>query len=144
MVDKYLEELGAYRDVPIGPVSAESYKYLSKYWQERGRHPLFVELENEIIGFALIREIFDSGFTHMAEFSINPKYRRSGYGCKAVANIWNEYPGRWELQVHERNESAMAFWRRIIHEHAEGAVHQESVSEKDGRRVRFKFDILAT
>jgi predicted acetyltransferase len=32
------------------------YKYVDNYWSEDGRHPCFIQVEEKLAGFALVRE----------------------------------------------------------------------------------------
>ncbi len=141
LVDRYLEELDALRDLPVGPSDARSYEYLPLYWEEPGRHPLFLVSRGERVGFALIREIFDDATIQMSEFYIRPEWRRRGLGRAAVGEIWRRFPGSWELQVHPGNPAAAEFWARCIGEVESGSVTKREVVEADGRRVQYDFVI---
>ncbi len=143
LVDRYLVELTAHREHPVGPADARSYKYLPLYWEEPGRHPLFVASQAERVGFVLIREVTRDATIQMSDFYIRPDARRTGCGRAAVAEVWRRFPGSWELQVHPLNEAASAFWRGCIGQCASGRVEIREVIEEDGRRVQYNFEIAA-
>ncbi len=144
LVDDYLAELAGHRERPVGPVDADDYEYLPYYWSEPGRHPFFLCANSSRKGFALIREVPESGVIQMSDFYVRPDARRSGLGSAALAQIWREFPGEWELQVHAQNEAAMAFWPRCIAQWATGEVRAREVMEDDGRRIQYNFEMAAT
>lgn len=91
--------------------------YLEDYFREPDRHPLLILAGKKAIGFALLNTHSHRGGTverNMGEFFIARKHRRGGRGAEAVRQILALYPGRWEVAVAERNETAKAFWPRAI------------------------------
>jgi predicted acetyltransferase len=144
MVDVHLAELAGHRERAVGAVDAASYEYLPLYWEEAGRHPYFIETEDgQRVGFVLVRELAAEGLTEISEFHVLAAARRAGCGRRALALVWRLFPGRWRLQVHAQNEPAMSFWHRFIHEAANGEVVRREITEDDGRRFEYLFDIAA-
>lgn len=143
LIDGYLAELSAHREVPVGPSDAASYEYLPLYWQEPGRHPFWVVAEGRRVGFVLIREVEKESIIGMSDFYIRPESRRSGFGRATLSEVWRRFPGAWRLQVHRRNEAGVGFWPRCIQEHASGDVRVREVAEEDGRRLEYRFEIAA-
>lgn len=87
------------------------YPYLDDYWVEAVRHPYIVRLDGLVAGFALVR----SGDPHqMAEFFILPKYRRAGVATDAARQLFEAFPGQWEVRQMVGNVAATAFWRKAI------------------------------
>lgn len=143
LLDEYLAELSGHRERPIGAADARSYAWLPLYWTEPGRHPFFLCVDGERVGFALVWEVPGDGPLQMAELYVRPSRRRAGVGGEAVAEIWRRFPGSWELQTHARNAAALAFWRRCIEAHATGPVLTTDVAAADGRRVQWNFAVAA-
>jgi predicted acetyltransferase len=96
----------------------------------------------ELAGFAFVRrtEEDQKRVFQVAEFFVKPKYRRCGVGRAAVTNIWQRFPGWWELQVMNRNDSAIRFWERCISQQAKSWKVEEIVAP-DGRRKFFHFEV---
>ncbi|HIF94315.1 MAG TPA: GNAT family N-acetyltransferase [Myxococcales bacterium] len=143
LLDHYLAELSSHREHAVGPVDAGGYEYFPLYWSEPGRHPLFLVVGTERVGFALLREVSDAGTIEMSEFYIRPEHRKSGLGSAAVAEIWRQYPGAWELQFHVLNRAASRFWPRCI---GQGSLDKPvigEVEEDDGSRIQYRFRIAA-
>lgn len=141
MVDESLTELHRHRERPIGPRTAQEYRYLPFYWSEPGRHPFFIRSADQRVGFALVREVAGLGRIQMSDFYIRPDARRTGFGRRAVAALWRRFPGAWELQVHPKNAAATAFWPRCIALASTGEVVVKTVEEADGLRTQYHFEI---
>ena len=52
--------------------------------------------------------------TLMEEFFMLRKYRRHGLGEHFARQLFDRYPGEWEIGELAANVSAQAFWRRVI------------------------------
>lgn len=143
LLDTYLHELAGHREIAEGAEDAASYPYLKLYWEEDDRFPFIFKRDDRIAGFALVRRITDEAqpSIQMAEFYVTPAYRRNGIGSKAVHEIWQEFPGHWELQVHKLKCGAVQFWERCVREHAEPNWRVDKVAANDGTRLQFSFDI---
>jgi predicted acetyltransferase len=142
LLDQYLRELRHFREFPVGATTAAGYPYLQDYWSEPDRFPFTLWSNDELAGFALIRRIRDEhGWVmHLAEFFIQPQYRRQGIGQTAAVALWQQFPGRWELQVMKGNRPAIEFWRNCIQAQAQ-VWHVEEIITNDGPRLLFYFEV---
>jgi len=142
-MDAYFSETAKHREYPVGPIDAAGYRYLPLYWTERMRHPLFIEADGTVVGFALVREVAEgtATFMELAEFFIQPAFRRMGVGRQAAKMIWQTFPGPWKLQVALGNAPAAAFWPRCIEAVASGEVSREEFQGEDGQRIRYVFTV---
>jgi predicted acetyltransferase len=143
LLDRYLRELSAHREVAVGVTESYNYPYLDGYFQESGRHAFLFRRDDETVGFALIRAPESTGRVwQVAEFYVEPKSRRCGIGREAVGSIWKQFPGEWELQVHVRNDAAIQFWTSCVRDvahvaHTDATV--TNVNASDGRRLQLNF-----
>ena len=100
------------------------YPYLDTYWEDPRRHPYFLMLDQENIGFVLVNDwVLDSEFDaqySVAEFYVKPAFRRKGIGQRAMQLLWEQYPGRWEIRQQLQNLPAQVFWRSIIQKRVGG------------------------
>lgn len=94
-------------DIPVGD-----------WWTREGHVPFFIQREDELVGFALVRrgshitgarDVMD-----VAEFFVVRGARRSGIGAEAARQLFERFPGPWEIRVRESNASALAFWSRVV------------------------------
>jgi predicted acetyltransferase len=145
LLDPYLREVSAHREIEVGSTSAAENPYLPLYWSEPGRFAFTIRRGAEVVGFALVRgpESTGSGRFQVAEFYVEPFHRRRGAGREAVAALWRLFPGEWELQVHLLNAAGVRFWRSCIA--AAGALNVETreIEAGDGRRFEFTFSVHA-
>ena len=143
LLNDYLAELSQHREICVGATSAAEYRYLKDYWSDNNRFPFTLWANCELVGFAFVRRIEEElpATFQVAEFFIKPKYRRCGIGRAAVVNIWQKFPGRWELQVMNRNDSAVRFWERCISQKAKSWTVEDIVAP-DGRRQFFHFEVV--
>ena len=142
LLNDYLAELSQHREICVGATSAAEYRYLKDYWSDSSRFPFTLWTNGELAGFAFVRrtEEDQKRVFQVAEFFVKPQYRCCGVGRAAVTNIWQRFPGWWELQVMNRNDSAIRFWERCISQQAKSWKVEEIVAP-DGRRKFFHFEV---
>jgi predicted acetyltransferase len=142
LLNDYLAESSEHREIYVGATNAADYRYLKDYWSDSSRFPFTLWANSELAGFAFVRRTEEDHepVFQVAEFFVKPKYRRCGIGRAAVTNIWQRFPGWWELQVMNRNDSAVQFWERCISQQAKSWKVEEIVAP-DGRRQFFHFEV---
>ena len=142
LLDRYLAELSQYRENAAGATSAAEYPYFELYWSNADRFPFAIRVNETVVGFALIRRLKENSVVvfQVAEFFVFPGCRRRGIGSMAIASIWKQLPGSWELQVIRGNDSAFRFWRDCVSRHAKTWT-VEPILATDGRRHFFHFEI---
>ena len=101
------------------------FPYLDRYWTEAERYPFISQVDGNLAGFALVRR--GSCFPHpsgqnvkgmiIAEFFVMKKFRREGIGTRVAIDLFNRFPGRWEVAQVVNNHSGQVFWRSVIGEY---------------------------
>lgn len=116
----YIYDLGRQYDYD------KDWKYLSNlsfvsdnlmpYFSDKHWKAFLVKVNNEMAGFALLNKTSVSTQTvwHIAEFFILAKFQGQGFGTQVAQQIWEKYPGHWEISVIPENTTALGFWRKII------------------------------
>jgi predicted acetyltransferase len=56
----------------------------------------------------------------LSEFFVAPTHRSCGIGRAAALQLFDRFPGKWEVCELPRHERAIAFWRRVIGEYTHG------------------------
>jgi predicted acetyltransferase len=110
------------------------YDYFERYWDEPGRFPFFMRVDGRLAGFALVRQFETPDYgkvTDLAEFFVMKKYRRQGVGRQAAFQIFDRFPGLWQVEQIEANTPAQVFWRKVIGEYSNGA-YQETFQDDTG------------
>ena len=100
------------------------YAHIDDYWNEAGRYPFFIRVDGKLAGLVLIRsccEYTDLPRPHcIAEFFVLRKYRRQGVGRTAAAQVFDRFPGGWEVSALLNNHAARAFWESVIRGYTQG------------------------
>ena len=89
---------------------------LSRYWEEPNRHPFLIRVDRELAGFALVHKM---GTTKnidwtIGEFFIVAKFQNKGVGRKVAEELFNRFPGTWEVMQIPENTAAINFWEKVI------------------------------
>lgn len=96
------------------------YKYFDLYFIKKDCHAFFIKEKssNKLLGFAMINKYmqkFENGHS-IAEYMVIPKYRRNKIGKKVAFEIFNKYPGNWEVKPSYNSKKAYLFWKKTIEE----------------------------
>ncbi|WP_316568666.1 GNAT family N-acetyltransferase [Neobacillus sp. YIM B06451] len=97
---------------------------LTSYWVEPNRHPFFIKLDDELIGFALVATGNEENPNSIEEFQVIRKYNGFGYGRQAALKLFSMFPGRWRITQIEANDPAKAFWRKVIGQYTNGSYSE--------------------
>lgn len=130
LMQLYSHDLSDYQDAKVDDRGLFGLgAYFDVYWTEVGRHPFLIWVDGKLAGFAFIRQLDDATFS-IAEFFITRSFRRSGVGARAATELFDRFPGRWQVAEIEKNHSAQEFWRRVISDYTKGEF-SEAWSEGD-------------
>ena len=120
------------------------YRYLDHYWTEDSRHPFFIRVNRKLAGLVLISAYtykLDQGEAKsVTEFFVMRKYRRKGIGKSAAFQVFDRFPGKWEVIQHGENAPSMLFWEKIIGEYCGGNYRKEPVKTEDWEGQALLFD----
>jgi predicted acetyltransferase len=104
-----------------------------------------IKVADEIAGFVLLNQegIFSNTNWKIDQFFILAKFQGKGVGNKIAHQIWNTYPGLWEVSIIPDNKSALDFWRRAISTYAKDYHQTDKQIDNDAyqsNRIIFSFD----
>jgi predicted acetyltransferase len=144
LLELYAHDFSEFHRLAIGADGKFGYKFLPLYWSEPNRHPFFVRVDGRLAGLALVKrgsEITGNPtIWDMAEFFILRGCRRRGIGTLAAREVWQRFPGPWEVRVMQSNLLANLFWERAISHFLREAIQPVCV-EKDGQNWQlFSFE----
>ena len=128
----YLYDFSEFAGGDVGESGLFEYMaYLGDYWREPDRFPFLIRADGKIAGFALVAPhsaLRQSGpVSWMAEFFVMRKYRRQGVGRAAAFQVFDRFPGRWEVAEITSNVGAQAFWRKVIGEYTGGRFKETAL-----------------
>jgi predicted acetyltransferase len=137
MLQDYIGELSAY----TGGKPTDGlypYEYFDPYWTDANRSPFWAAAGDQHIGFALVyRE--ENGEMRMAEFYIQPEYRRNGCGRDFARQLLLRFPGPWRIRQIALNRPAVTFWHRVL----ESWTYSEAHFRADGLE-RFEQSVVVS
>ena len=118
LMELYLYDFSEVDGADIGNLGLYDYPYLDHYWVETERSPFLVRVNGYLAGFVLVaRYDYLSGQKDcwvMAEFFIMRKYRHQGVGERVARDIFDRFPGPWQVGQIIENTAAISFWRKVI------------------------------
>ena len=126
MMELYQYDFSEFEGTDLDQHGCFGYSYLGHYWVEEGRHPFIVRVDGKLAGFALVSQhthIAGDGYS-IAEFFILRKYRRQRIGKVVAFQVFDLFPGRWEVKQTEANIVAQQFWQNVIREYTAGQFEE--------------------
>lgn len=98
------------------------YKWFNSYFMEETRKSYLITNNDEILGFVMLNEYlqYNNEGKSIAEFLILPSYRRHHIGSKVATQIFNMFPGTWEVSPLPNSEEAYLFWQNTITKYTKG------------------------
>lgn len=123
LLEKYDYEFSQYDQRDVNHLGLYGYHYLDHYWTEEDRWAFFIKVAGNLAGFAMVNTYpeveVESRYT-MAEFFVMHKYRGRGVGRYAAYQIFDLFPGTWQLKRHPKNLNSVHFWNTIIPKYTGG------------------------
>lgn len=148
LMQLYIYDFTQYVEVPLRPDGRFQYSLLSLYWTQPHRYPFFIKVDERLAGFALIKkgsELTGSlDVWDMAEFFVLRGERRHGVGRAAARQIWQRFPGSWEVRVLPANYGAVEFWRKALARFLNRVVEPARVEFGNEFRDVFRFESPAS
>lgn len=116
MLELYAYDWSGFEDTDLNEFGEYGYDYLDVYWTESDRHPFIVRVDGKLAGFVFVNRIrwVESSDHSLAEFFILRKYRRKGIGMHVALNVFERFPGAWEVKTQRKNRKAITFWRKVV------------------------------
>ena len=109
----------------------DSQERFANYWNRPGpQHswppewrgfPFLIRIDSDPAGFALVKRLSEKPAVYdMGEFFIGRQHRRNGAGRRVAFELFNTFPGQWEIREMPGNVPAQAFWRRVVEDYTGG------------------------
>lgn len=116
------------------------------YFEEANRKAFLIKIVDELAGFVLLNQIATSSDVNwnIGEFFILARFQRQGIGQLVAHELWNTYPGRWEVSVLPENKGALSFWRQTISVYTNGkyseVVKKIDYDQHQPKRIILNFE----
>jgi predicted acetyltransferase len=128
----YLYDLSEFDHTDVGPHGLFEYKFLDHYWTEADRHAFFIKVDHHLAGFVLVNRysiVLEHAYT-VAELFVMRKYRRHGLGSQVAKEIFDRFPGEWEVRELFGNIPAHRFWRKVIGDYTGGQYEETMLNDE--------------
>jgi predicted acetyltransferase len=144
LIELYAYDFSEFYPVEPGPDGRFGYRDLSRYWSEPDRLPFLVRVNDRWAGFALIRQdgagealepVWD-----VVEFFVLRSCRRRSVGTFIAHELWQRYPGRWQVRVMESNEAGCRFWAKAVRTFAGDGLRMDGFEKGGANWRRFTFE----
>lgn len=110
---EYLIELSEFDpDIKFDEKGVPIYKWYDCYWVDKDRFPIFLRVDGEIAGLAMIRELGNMLYD-FAEFFVLPEYRKDGNAIWFATEITNLFEGEFVFSTRFTNPRAIKFWGKF-------------------------------
>ena len=144
LLELYNHDFSEYDQADVDAHGWYGYGYLDHYWTEPKRHPFFIKVDAKLAGFVLVNDycyvLKDTKATAIAEFFVMRKYRRQGIGQTVAHQIFDRFPGKWEVIQCGANAPSIVFWEKVIGEYTNGAFEKHPVTTEDWEGQALIFD----
>ena len=144
LLELYSYDFSEFDDADVNDYGYFGYTYLDYYWTEDTRHPFFIRVNGTLAGFVLISDytykINLGDAKSVSEFFVMRKYRRKGIGKIVAFQVFDKFPGKWEVIQHGDNRPSKIFWEDIIGEYSDGNYCKEKVKTEDWEGQALIFD----
>ena len=144
LLEKYDYEFSQYTLEDVNPLGLFGYSRVDHYWTDPNRWAFFIKVDGRLAGFVMVNdhsELEEPIDYAMAEFCVLYKYRRQGVGKKAAFEIFERFPGTWELKYHPKNTASEKFWHSAVGEYTHGNYRHfaggADTSYSDGSPAQF-------
>lgn len=142
----YLYDLSEIEGLDVQADGLFADSFLAAHWREPDRASFLIDCGGVLAGFALAdrRSRIHSGGSFagrsVAGLFVVRRYRRRGIGSAAAAQLFDRFPGRWEIATYGANVPALSFWRSVSDSYTGGRYHEVWHQDKDWRGSVQSFD----
>lgn len=113
---EYLTELAEFDpDIKFNEKGIPVYNWFDCYWEDKDRYPFYFIVDNNIAGFALIRELSFMQY-NFAEFYVRPEYRKNGNAIWFATELANLFDGEFVFSSKFTNPRAIKFWEKFANQ----------------------------
>lgn len=142
VMELYNYDFSIFSNKDINEYGYYGYSRIDDYWNEEGRFPFFIRVDDKIAGLVLVRSCCEysklNNPHNIAEFFVMQKYRRRGIGKTAAMQVFDLFRGGWEVAQWAQNVPAQKFWRSVVSDYTNNS-YKEFGSLNEGH-LGFTFD----
>ena len=137
LLNMYLHEMSAFEDFEVADNGDFEYPNFSCFFVEPDRHPFIVRVKGKVVLVKDIDSLRGGSIHTIPEFFIMHTYRRLGIGEEIARMVFDLFPGKWQVAVHEHNKVGRQFWKTVIWRYTGGVMHEFRTPGMDGPVYEF-------
>lgn len=141
LLELYIYDFTEFGQYYVNENGLFGYKDLDLYWEEEGRDPYLIVVDQKLAGFALIHSEKNSEgeMVHaVSEFFVMKLYRGKGIGKEVAFYLFDQYPGLWEVYQMKTNIPTQFFWRSAIKAYTQDNYEEIQIENWNGPAQRFR------
>jgi predicted acetyltransferase len=141
MMELYMHDFSEFDGSDLDEHGLFGYGDLDYFWFEPTHAIFLVTVDGKLAGFVMVDNevVVDGNERSITEFFVMRKYRRRGVGKQVAFEVFNRFPGRWEVRVTAENIPAQEFWREIIAGYTKGAYQELLFEDENWKGPVFSF-----
>lgn len=109
--------------------------WIARFIGQPGRHAFIMRVSEKPAGVVLLDEHSPMpGSAHrrsLAAFFVMRAYRRRGLGAAVARDLFDRYPGPWQVLEVAANPTAQHFWRGVIGAYTGGRYTERWLNERE-------------
>ncbi len=111
---EYLTELSGFdKSIKFNDNGTPIYQWFDCYWEDKARYPLYLVVDDQVAGLALVRELGNMQY-EIAEFYVCPQFRNNDNAIWFATEITNLFEGQFEFSTTLANTRAVKFWDKFV------------------------------
>jgi predicted acetyltransferase len=118
LLELYAHDFSEFFPLELGAGGRFGYPSLPLYWKDPDRFPFLIKTDGQLAGLALVKKESTAASAgavwDLAEFFIVRACRRRRVGINAALQLWERFPGPWQVRVMQSNHPALNFWQTAI------------------------------
>lgn len=126
----YRYDFSAFMGWDVGVDGLWTTEDLDECWVNPGWYTYLIRVDEQPAGFAIIDEhepeLPWNSTIDLDDFFIMRKYRRQGIGERIAVQLFDRFPGCWEVSELAQNTDAQAFWRKVISRYTNGQYNEQT------------------
>lgn len=98
--------------------------YFELFWKDCNVSVFVIRVDERIAGFAVVdinyHEAAEANTRGIRDFFVTRKYRKQNVGRRAATELFDMFPGKWQVGQVWLNTPAQTFWRKVIGDYTKG------------------------
>ena len=144
LLELYAHDFTEYVPHDLAPSGRFEIPLADPWWTSADHFPFFIHDRGVLCGFALVRRGShtrdDADAMDIAELFVVRGARKRGLGREIAHQLFERFPGRWEIRVRISNGPALKFWKGVAESWLGAPAEREAFTTNGVDREVLRFD----